>query len=270
MDIDLKAIFTDILNSFVSGIPNLIIAIILLIIGFIIAKIVKRIVQKALETVGIDKIGEKLNEIELISKADIEIKFSAVIAKILYYVIFLVFIIAATSALNIPEVSNLMTSIIEFLPNLIVAGIILVIGFIFSEMIRTIAYTALASFGIPSARLISSFLFYFMLVNIIVSALSQASINTDFLGQNISILIAGIIFAFSIGYGLASKTVMANFIGSMYSNNKINIGDKVKIDGIEGEIINIDKSAMTIFTKNESKVYVPLSKMTSDTFEILK
>ena len=265
----LENIFGDLISNFASGIPRIFGAIVIIIIGIIVARIIRKIVKKVLESVGIDKLGDKLNEIEMINKADVEIKFSSILAKIVYYVLVLFFLMAATSQLQMEAVSDLVQNLIEFIPNLIVAGIILTIGFIFAEMLKTIVQTALTSFGIPSAKLISSFFFYFILINIVVSALSQAKIDTGFLGQNISILIGGIVLAFSIGYGLASKSTMANFIGSQYMKGKITIGDTIKVREDIGKVIAMDKSAITIEKESGGRVYVPLSKMTTESIEIL-
>lgn len=261
--------FEELASSFASGLPRVFGAIVIIIIGIIIARILRRVIKKLLESIGVDKLGEKLNEIEMISKADMEIKFSSILAKIVYYIVLLFFLMAATSQLQMEAVSLLVQNIIQFIPNLIVAGIILTIGFIFAEMLKTIVHTALTSFGIPSAKMISSFFFYFILVNIVVSALAQANINTGFLGQNISILIGGIVLAFSIGYGLASKSTMANFIGSMYMKGKINIGDNIKVNDNIGKVIGMDKSAITIEKESGGRVYIPLSKMTTESIEVL-
>ena len=266
---NLEELFRDLLKGFASGIPRILAALVIIIIGFIIAKILKKIIQKVLQTVGIDKLGEKLNEIEMVNKADVQIKFSAILAKIVYYMVLLVFLMAATSQLQMEAVSNLVQNIIEFVPNLIVAGIILTIGFIFAEMLKTIVHTALTSFGIPSAKMISSFFFYFILINIVVSALTQAKIDTGFLGQNISILIAGVVLAFSIGYGLASKSTMANFIGSMYMKGKINIGDRIKVRDEVGMVIAMDKSAITIEKESGGRIFLPLSTLTTEPVEVM-
>lgn len=266
---NIEELFGDLLTGFVSGIPRILAAILIIIIGYIIAKILKKIVQKVLESIGIDKLGEKLNEIEMVNKADVKIKFSSILAKILYYIVLLIFLMAATSQLQMEAVSNLVQNLIEFIPNLIVAGIILTIGFIFAEMLKTIVHTALTSFGIPSAKLISSFFFYFILINIVVSALTQAKIDTGFLGQNISILIAGVVLAFSIGYGLASKSTMANFIGSMYMKGKINIGDSIKIKNEVGKVIAMDKTAITIEKESGGRIFLPLSTLTTEAVEVM-
>jgi len=265
----LEDIFNDILKDFISGIPKILTAIIIIIVGIILAKIVSKAIKKVLETIGIDKLGEKLNEIEMVNKADVKILFSAILAKLVYYIILLIFLMAATSQLEMDAVTNLVQGLVEFMPRLIVAGIILTIGFIFAEMLKTIVHTALTSFGIPSAKLISSFFFYFILINIVVSAFTQAGINTDFLAQNISILIGGIVLAFSIGYGLASKSTMANFIGSNYMKGKINIGDRIKVGDEIGKVISMDKSALTIEKESGGRIFLPLSTLTTEAVEVM-
>jgi len=114
---NLQKLFGEILQGFADSIPKIFGAIIIIIIGVIIAKLLKKIIQRVLETIGIDKLGEKLNEIEMVNKADVKIKFSAILAKIVYYMVLLVFLMAATSQLEMEAVSNLVQNLIEFVPN---------------------------------------------------------------------------------------------------------------------------------------------------------
>ena len=74
-----------------------------------------------------------------------------------------------------------------------------------AEFFRSVLETTMKSLGIPSATMIANFFFYFLFINIVIVALSQAEINTDFLSQNISLIIGGIVFAFALAYGIASK-----------------------------------------------------------------
>ncbi len=97
--------------------------------------------------------------------------------------------------------------------------------------------------------------------------MSQAKINTEFFGQNISIIIAGGVLAFSIGYGFASKDLVASFLASYYTKDKLNVGDKVTLNGVTGTISNVDKSSVTIRSENKS-VIIPLNKILQDNIEI--
>ena len=258
----------ELINNFISGVPRFVAAVAVAILGFIIAKIVAASFRKFFKKINVDAIGDKVNEIDIVHKSNIKIKISTILYKIIYYVIILFFLVAASDILAMPAVSNLVSSIFSLIPNIIVAGIILIVGTLFADTIRSIAQTSLESLAVPSARLISSLVFYFLFVNIIISALSQAQIDTDFLSQNISLLIAGGIFAFAIGYGLASKNSMSNFLASYYSKGKFDVGDTISIDGVTGKIANMDKSSLVLISDNGNKIIFPLSKVSKSKIEI--
>jgi len=248
----------DLLDQFVSAVPRVVMALLIIIIGFIVAKIVAGIVRKLLARIGLDKIGDKLEDIDIVKKSNMKIQISKMISKFIYYIMLLFFLIAGAEALGMPAISNLVTDIINFIPNLIVAIIMLVLGLLLAEALRNIAFTALKSLGIPSAGMISSFVFYFILITVFVSALKQAAIQTEFLETNLSILIGGVVAAFAIGYGLASKDIIKNFISSFYNKGKIKIGDTVTVDNERGEIVKIDNTTVTI-QSNDRRILYPLS-----------
>jgi len=263
-----SGILLDLVSNFTKAVPKFFGAVVIAVVGFIIAKIVSSSIKKLLLKINIDKIGDQLNEIDIVSKSNIQIKISSIISKVLYYFLLLFFLVAAADVLAMPAVSNLVSNIFNLIPNIIVAGIILVVGILFADAIRGISQTSLESLGVPSARMISSLLFYFLFINIIISALSQAKINTEFLSQNIHLLIGGIVLAFAIGYGLASKATMSNFLASYYVKDKFNVGDKITVDGMTGKVIDISKASLTLVSENGNKVIFPLSKISDSNIEV--
>lgn len=263
-----SGILLELLANFTRVIPRVLGAFFIAIIGYIIAKIIASSLKKLLKKINIDKIGDKLNAIEIVSKSNIEIKISSLISKVVYYFLLLFFMVAAADALAMPAVSNLVSGIFNLVPHLIVAGIILIVGVLFADALRSIAQTSLDSLGIPSARMISNLIFYFLFINIIILALSQAKVNTAFLSQNIHLLIGGIVLAFAIGYGLASKATMSNFLASYYIKDKFQIGDTITIEGIKGKVIEIDKSSLILAAESGNKVIFPLSKVSDSNIEI--
>ena len=256
-------------GQFVEIIPNFVGALVIFIVGFIIAKIVSRVVLKLLEKIQIDKFGEKLAEIDIFQKANLKIKLSKIFSKIIYYFLLLFFMVAASDVLNMPAISSLVTGMFNLIPKLIVGFIILIFGILLADGIRGIVETTLTSLGLPSAKMISSFLFYFLFINVVISAIAQAEINTAFLEQNISIVIGGAIFAFAIGYGMASKDSVSNFLASFYANGKVAIGDVVELDNVKGEIINMDKNSVTILSDDRHIVY-PLKTLLNEKISIYK
>jgi hypothetical protein len=270
MDLSLMTeTLTKLWGQFVEVIPNFVGALTIFIIGFIIAKIASRVVTKLLEKIQINKFGDKLAEIDIFQKANLKINLAKIFGKIIYYFLLLFFMVAATDVLNMPAISNLVTGMFNLIPKLIVGFIILIFGILLADGIRGIVQTTLTSLGLPSAKMIASFLFYFLFINVIISAIAQAEINTAFLEQNISIVIGGGILAFAIGYGLASKDSVGNFLASFYANGKIAVGDTIELDNAKGEIINMDKNSVTILSGDRHIVY-PLKKLLNEKISIYK
>ena len=133
-------------------------------------------------------------------------------------------------------------------------------------MIRKVVKTTCDSLGIPSSKLIASLVFYFIFINIVISALSQAQINVEFLSQNISLVIGGAVLAFGLAYGLASKDIFANYLASFYSKNLFELGDHIRIEDVEGEIVELDRTTITILS-GEKKIIIPFSKAIKERIE---
>ncbi|MFT5167281.1 MAG: hypothetical protein ACI8P3_002518 [Saprospiraceae bacterium] len=254
-------------NDFISVSPRILGAIVIFIVGYVIAKFLAYIIKRILGSIGIDKLAAKLNEIEFIEKSSIKIIPSVVFSKIVYYTLLLIFTILASEYLAIDAITGLVRDILAYIPNLIAALLVLIIGLLIAQFIQNILVTTLKSLGVPSAKFVGVFVFYFIFLMAVITALAQVGIDTDFISNNLSIIIGGCVFAFALGYGLASKDMMANFLASFYSKEKVKIGDILSVANVKGEVIKIDSASITLLTKN-SNVVIPLSKLTSETFEI--
>ena len=250
----------EMLGKLVSILPNIISAILILTIGIIVAKILSKIVTKLLIKLKIDKLSEKLENIEFIDKLGVNVRLSSIIGKFFYYFLILILLVMATDVLGMPIISNLIVSVFNFIPNLMVSLLLLIFGLLLANWLKEIVFTVAKSLGLPSASIISNLVFYFIFINVLISALVQAKINIEFFSTNLSLIIGGVVFAFALAYGLASKKIMSNIISSFYYKNKYNKGDYVKIGEYEGEICSKDNFSITLCLENK-KIVIPISKL---------
>ncbi len=247
--------------------PKVLGAIVLLIIGIIIAKIITNILQKGLEKTGFDKLGEKLNTIEIIQRFG-SIKLSKLVAKMLYYFIMLVFVTAATETLGMKVLTDMVTSLVNLIPKLIASALMLLAGVMIADALKNSVTNICKSLKIDSGKLLGNIVFFFFLIIALIAALKQAGIETSLLESSFNLIIGGIILAFAVGYGMASKDVLANILSNFYSKNKFKEGQIVVLDGIKGEIITIDTTSITLKTGESSTVF-PLSILQNQKVEII-
>ncbi|HMQ49927.1 MAG TPA: mechanosensitive ion channel [Saprospiraceae bacterium] len=260
-------IIEDLITNFLSFLPNFIGAILVFLIGWIVARMLSKLVKKLLQTVGVDRLAEKLNQLELFYKNNIKIVPSQVFSKVLYYFLLVIFAVAATDILNMEVVSQLMGDLLNYIPVLISAVIIFLIGLVVADFIKDLVKSTCDSLGIPAGSIISNAVFYFIFLNITMITLSQAGIDTEFIQDNLSIVLAGIVFAFAIGYGIASRNIVANYLSGYYNKGKVNVGDVIAIEGVKGQVIDVTTSNIVLHTGDRDVIF-PLSKLTSEKVEI--
>ena len=239
----------------------------ILILGWLLARFISKMMQKILKAVKIDALGDKINEIDILENANIKILPSVVISKLLYYILMLIVITAALEILSLDQLSQQVSKLIEYIPKLFSATLILIGGLIVANAIRGLLNAAFQSLNLASGKLISSFVFYFIFVSVLLSALPQADFQVDFLQDNLTIIVGGIVFAFAIGYGFASRNIMSNLLASLYSRNKFRIGDDIKIDGTRGTIVEMDSTSLTLET-SDRRIVFPLNLLTTQRVEV--
>jgi len=263
-------ILENLLLGFVDAVPKVFGALMIALLGYIIAKVISKVIKTILSKSGVDRLADYINQIDIVRQANIELVPSGLLSKVSYYLILIIFFVAATDVLDMPAVSDLMTDILNYVPFILSAGIVLAIGTFLADYIQQIVRSACEALGVPSAKIISMFAFWFVFLTALVSALSQAQIDTSFITSNLSIIVAGGVGAFAIGYGLASKSTMANFLASFYARDRFNIGDVVTIGKIKGEIIDMNKGSLTIQSSADpnNRTIVPLSILQTEAVEL--
>ncbi len=249
---------TKMINQLTSFVPKLILAVLVFFIGQLIAKLVRFLFTKLLKKTRIDDLGEKVNEIDFVKKFKLEMVLSNLLPTILYYFMILLFLSAATETLDVKVITDLVSSITNNIFPVIAAVILLLVGVLIADTLQKMVVSACKSLNISSGKLIGNVVFFFIFIISLIAALGQAGINTKLLETSFSILIAGVIFAFSFGYGMASKDILSNMISAFYSKNKFAVGQLIEIDGIKGEILSIDQTSIVI-ENDGTKTVLPLN-----------
>ena len=250
-----------------TALPALLKATFIFLLGYVLARVLYSIVRRLIAASGLDRLTERLLHIDLFRNSNLKLLPSRIIAGTVYYFLLIVFTMSAVHALGMDMLSEMMADLVSYLPNALVAFIVLIGGIFLADFVKKLVLTACRSLGIASGNLIANAIFYFILLNIVLIALSQAQLQTDFMETNISILLAGIAGAFAIGYGMASRHIMSNILSSFYNRNQIRVGDEVSIDGKRGEVIQLNNVSITLQSE-DSEYTIPFSKLSSEGFEM--
>jgi hypothetical protein len=146
---DLGNSFAHMFNNVIQAIPNVLAALLLLVLAWVVAAIAKGIVEKLFVKLGVHKAIGRTNFVE---DADHGKKVLKAIAKVIYLLVFILFLPAILDALNMESVSgpisNMMDKLLGFLPNVIAAAIILIIGYVIAKLVKELAERFLVSVNV--------------------------------------------------------------------------------------------------------------------------
>jgi MFS family permease len=187
------------LNTFLSAIPRIIGFAVVLIIGWIIASLLARGVQALLHAVRFNDLARRSGFADFVQKMGVRDDSSGVIANIVKWFVRLITLVVAFDTLGLPAVSNVLQQLLLWLPNLIVALVVLVIGGLAAKALSQLVRGASAEAGFSNPDTLATVTRVAIWGFTIVVAINQLGIATTL----INTIMIGLVGAFTIAFGLA-------------------------------------------------------------------
>jgi hypothetical protein len=258
----------NLINGFVGALPRLVAGMLLLLLGWLLARFLSRMIARALKAVRFNQLMERAQVVEFLQRAKVAQTPSQIVGKFIYWILMLLILVGFAETLKLTIVSQKIGVLINYLPNIFIAFLILIGGLFLANRLKEFIQTSLSSYSVRANRFIGSILYYLLAVFIILTALEQLQFDVALLSSNVMILLGGVALAFAIGYGLAAREIFPNIISSYYSKNTFKIGDTIRSTHWEGEIVEITNLSVVIKTQ-EGLRYVPAKKLIIEEIEVL-
>jgi len=208
------------LNEIATSLPNIIGAIIILIIGWIIAKLLKRGLIKLLYLVKFNFLTEKAGIDKFLKEGGAKLDSVQIIGTLLYWILMLVVLIATLNSLNLTVASTLFNEIIVYLPNIIVAIVILIIGIYLARMVSQVAKTSLQGIKEKTAELIGQITYVAILVLTVFVTLGQLKIASEIVSSAFIILFGAICLALALAFGLGGREKASELLNELMEKRK--------------------------------------------------
>jgi hypothetical protein len=195
--------------------PSLVGALVILLLGWLVAKILKAALVKLLVAVRLEKLSAKSGLSRFLSRGDIKHSFADILGTIFFWMVFLLFIYLAADVLELTLISDLINRIMSFVPNLIAAALIIVIGILVSSFFRGVVKMAASSYALAHRELLAKIVQYAIIFFTIAMALEELGVATHILVNSVLIIVAAIAFGFALAFGLGSKEVAGRIVNKI-------------------------------------------------------
>jgi hypothetical protein len=192
--------------------PELIGAIIIFVVGWIIARLLRLGVEKLLKLVRFDTATEKTGVNKFLKKGEIVKAPSEIIGTLVYWFIMILVLIASLDALGLPIVSDMLNSIFLYIPNVVAAIIVLVLGFLLGNLLAAVVRTAASNAGLKNAEGLGKISLYAIVVFVAAIALIQLGIGEEIVVSAFGFVFGAAALALALAFGLGGRDVAADYL----------------------------------------------------------
>jgi hypothetical protein len=204
--------------------PRLLGALLVLALGWIIARWVRTGVSKLLTAVRFDEVAKRSGIDEALAKGGVGLTTSDVLAGLVYWLIILVTLLAAIDSLGLAVASEVLNRVVLYLPNVVVAVLILMLGALFANLIRGMVGTYLASAQVAGAGWISAIAYYAIIVFAASVTLVQLGIARELVASAFQIAFGAVCLALALAFGLGGRDWAARMIDRTLPNTGAGAG----------------------------------------------
>jgi hypothetical protein len=176
MENKIESPFLDFGRQIINYLPSLLGGFILLVIGWIVGWLAKRITVQLLAVLRFEKLFLRLQWRRALSKADIRYAVFNFIGNVVFFIVFLIFLNSALDAMKLTILSTLIQQSVIFIPKLIVALVILGIGWIVAGRVSISVYSSLLKENVPHYSIISRLVKFVILLFFSAMALVEIDI----------------------------------------------------------------------------------------------
>lgn len=194
--------------------PRLLAAIGILMAGFAIAKMIERATDRGLHKIGFDRLMQDGGVTEALERAGTRLDPSTVLAKLVFWTVMLLVILLAADTLGIQAVNALFAELVAYIPNVIAAVIVLVLGILLGEFVKDLVLASAG--GLPGGPTLGRAAKASVILLAVFMALEQLNIAQDIvLVFFIAVVGAGALAA-GIAFGLGGREIAAEVSREWY------------------------------------------------------
>lgn len=192
--------------------PDLFAAVIILFLGWVGCNIAKKVAIRLLKLCQFDALADRSGINRALARGGIQQTSTEILGLLIFWFLFLIVIVATLDTLGLPGVTETLNAIFLYIPRIVAAIIMLILGLYLANFIETVARTSCANAGLQQAGSIGRVSYYATVVFIIAGILEILEIATEIVVWAFILIFGSICLALAIAFGLGGREVAARFL----------------------------------------------------------
>jgi hypothetical protein len=200
--------------------PRLALALLVLLAGWIVAKMVRFAISKGLRAVNFNVLSERAGMDGFLRDGGIRSDTAGILALLFYWLVILASLVIGFNLLGLTYITDLLGRVVLFLPKVMVALLILAFGAYFARFIGNAVIAYCRNVHVQDAEILGRLAQYAIVAFVVLIALDQVSIGGDIVRQTFLIVLAGVVLALALAFGIGGKDWAAEMLERWWPRRK--------------------------------------------------
>ena len=258
-----RQVLNRIASDVMAWLPVLVGALLLLILGWVVARLIQAFLAGLLRRLGLDRLAERAGATHILAESGFDPSAANLIARLVYWLVLLVFVLAAAESLGLQGVADTFGGLLAYLPNVLAAALILLLGGLVARVVGDAVGAMAIRSGASAGPIVGQAVRYILLIFVIILALEQLGVQTTLLTTVAIALITATALALALAFGLGSREVARNIMAGFHATEEFALGQNLTVRDHTGRLVHIGPVKSVIETE-AGRVSLPNSALVEE------
>jgi len=235
--------YQNLVGDLIGEAPKIISGLFLILLAWLVAKVIEKGVRMLLVRTRFDTVLGKVGIDTAIQQLGLRKSLSDVVPRVVYFLLLFLFARSLADTLGLTAISNAIGAFLGFVPNIIAAMLILLVGSALGRFAGAAVARSAEGSGLEFGPSLGRALSGVVLFVAVIMAITQLRIDTEIVRMVTALSMAGAALAFGLSFGLGSRSVVSNILAGFYVKRLFKPGSEVEIDGLRGVVTAISTTS---------------------------
>ena len=249
-----RSLAEQIIGRFQANFSAILTILLFILAGWVVAFLVIRLVKRIINSSNLNQVYQKSRLAQEMGRIQPGRSLADLVGKVGFWLLWLYIIFAGVSVSGLNLENTVINSILNFLPRLFIAFVILVGGVMLAQLVGNWIQISIAATGVEYDEVLGKGARLLLITIVVITTIEELGIDlspiTNALTNIITIAVAGLALAFGIG----ARDVVGNILAGYYAREYFTLGDLIKIDDVSGKLVSIGMVSAEIEYEGNSLV----------------
>jgi uncharacterized protein (DUF983 family) len=192
--------------------PDLLAAIFIVVLGWILCNILKRVIVRVLRLCHFDILADRAGIQQVLERGGIRQTPSEILGLLVFWFLFLIVIVATLETLNLSGATDTLNIIYLYIPKIVAALVMLILGLYFANFLETVTRTSCANAGLEQAASIGRAAYIVTTIFVVAGIFEILEIASEIVIWAFILVFGAVCLALALAFGIGGRDVAARYL----------------------------------------------------------